>query len=71
MPWHPWIECNDRIDYDTMAESFIPQSYSEYENYWRIAARSLFSSVIQKVSYNQETSDLTRWILSRTLIETL
>lgn len=63
MPWHPWIECNDKIDYDSMAESFIPQSYSEHENYWRIAARSLFSSVIQKVNQNQETSDLTKWLL--------
>ena len=53
-PWHPWVECNNKIDYDSLAECFIPQSHSEDENYWRIAARSLFSSVIQKVSQNQE-----------------
>ena len=62
-PWHPWIECQDKFDYDAIAESFIPQSYSQSENYWRIAARTLFSAIIQKTANTRKTSELTQWIL--------
>ncbi len=62
-PWHPWAECVDRFDYDALAESFIPQNHSQSENYWRIASRSLFTSLLQKLSYTQKTSELGRWVL--------
>lgn len=65
--WHPWAECIDKFDYDALAESFIPQSHSQNENYWRIASRSLFSALLQKLSNTQETSELSRWILFESL----
>lgn len=61
--WHPWIECLNKFDYESMAESFIPQSYSDHENYWRIAARSLLSASLEKLSQSKQTSELARWLL--------
>lgn len=61
--WHPWIECQNRFDYEALAESFIPHTYSEHENYWRQASRSLFSSVLQKLNDSEKTSEMVRWLL--------
>lgn len=63
LPWHPWIECEEKFDFDALAESFIPQTSSQHENYWRIAARTLFSSVLQKLEDTNKTSELSRWLL--------
>lgn len=65
--WHPWVECQERLDYEALAESFIPQSYSELENYWRIAARSLLSSLLLKTAQTKSNSELTRWALFESL----
>lgn len=62
-PWNPWIECQNRFDYEALTESFIPQSFSEHENYWHNASRSVFSAVLQKLSNEQKTSELVRWLL--------
>lgn len=62
-PWHPWVECVDQFDYDSLAESFIPQTSLDSENYWRTAARSLVSSVLQKTKDLKRTSELTQWLL--------
>lgn len=67
--WNPWIECSNKFDYEALAESFIPQSYAENENYWRQAARSLFSSLLQKLSDTQKISELIRWSLFEPLPE--
>jgi len=61
--WHPWVECIDHFDYDSIAESFIPQSPLDSENYWRTAARSLLSSVLQKTKDLKRTSELAQWLL--------
>lgn len=61
--WHPWIECQNRFDYEALAESFIPHGSSEYENYWHNAARSVFSTVLQRLNNDQKTSELIRWLL--------
>lgn len=61
--WHPWAECRNRFDIDEIAECFIPSTYSEHENYWRTAARTVFCSLMQKCETEKRTSDLTRWIL--------
>lgn len=62
-PWHPWCECRDRLDYESIAEGFIPQSHSENDNYWRTAARSLLSSALLKLESIQTTSELTNKLL--------
>ena len=61
--WSPWIECRDEFDYDALAESFIPQSYCEKENYWRTAARSLFSSALKIQSQEQQLEALVELLL--------
>ena len=61
--WHPWIECHDCFDFDNLAESIIPQSYNDHENYWRTAARCLFSAVLQKLKDAKRTSELAHWLL--------
>jgi len=66
-PWHPWIECENPMDYDAIAENFIPNSNSEQENYWRTAGRSVFSSLLQKTEISKKTSDLSKWILFESL----
>jgi type IV conjugative transfer system coupling protein TraD len=63
VPWHPWAECADKFDFDAIAESFIPQSLAQQENYWRMAARSLFSAVLQKTGNMRKTSEVCRWLL--------
>lgn len=52
--WHPWAECKTPFDFAEIAESFIPHSHSEHDNYWRQATRTLFSSTLQK--FNGEFS---------------
>lgn len=61
--WHPWAECNNNLDIEELAECFIPSSHSEHDDYWRNAARSVFSALIQKVQVSKRASDLTRWML--------
>ena len=65
--WHPWAECQDQLDIESLAEGFIPQSYSENDNYWRSAARSLLSSVLWKLRTSQQTSELTNQLLFESL----
>lgn len=65
--WHPWIECLDQFDFDALAMSFIPQSYSEHDNYWHTAARSLFSSVMLKLNHQRRLSELSNWLLYESL----
>ncbi len=65
--WSPWADCEDRFDYEEMAESFIPISNRESEGYWRTAAKSLFSSLLQKLDETKRISDLVRWVLFSSL----
>lgn len=62
-PWNPWAECENLFDYESLAESFIPHTHHENENYWRTAARALFSSLLQKTEDSQLTSELSKWLL--------
>ncbi len=65
--WNPWIECQDLFDYEALAESFIPQSYSQHDNYWNTAARALYSSILIKLAQTQQVSQLSRWLLYESL----
>ena len=65
--WHPWAECEDKSDYESLAESFVPSGVSDNENYWRFAARSLVSSVLWKLRMQKKTSEFSQWILTRPL----
>lgn len=67
--WHPWAECETQSDYASIAESFIPHSHAENENYWRLASRSLLASMLHKFSDTKKTSELVRWMLYEQLPE--
>ena len=69
VPWSPWIECKTDFDFDEIAECFIPSSLNDNENYWRIAARSLFSSVLKKTKDSKKLPELQEWILSKPLTD--
>jgi|LakMenEpi03Aug12_release.lakeMendotaPanAssembly.Ray.scaffolds.fasta_scaffold03135_25 type IV conjugative transfer system coupling protein TraD len=66
-PWHPWAECQSYFDYEAIAESFIPQANYEHENYWRVSARSVFSSLLQKLNDTKKNSELKHWVLYESL----
>lgn len=66
-PWHPWAECRDRFDRDSLCEGLIPVSTHDQENYWRSAARTLLSSLLEKLEKTPRTSNLTRWVLYKPL----
>ncbi len=65
--WSPWSECSSKQDYDIIAESFIPPSYNDHESYWRTAARSLFSALLQKLEPIKKNTDIVRWTLYESL----
>lgn len=67
--WTPWADCQTKFDYEEMAESFIPPSHYEGESYWRNAAKSLFSSLLQKLEVTKCNSDLVKWSLFKPLKE--
>ena len=52
------MECKEIYDYDALAESFIPSSNSENEGYWRTAAQSVFSALLQKTKDARSTKGL-------------
>lgn len=66
-PWHPWVECRDRFDYDSLAESLIPSSHCEKENYWRSAAQSVVKSTLEKMDDVQQLSNFIRLTLHEPL----
>ena len=66
-PWHLWSECKNPFDYDSVAESFIPTSHNEHENYWRRSAQAVFSALLAKTSERRKSSDLVNWMLSKPL----
>jgi type IV conjugative transfer system coupling protein TraD len=68
-PWHPWIECIDKTNYAAMAESFIPQSLSEGDNYWRTSARIVLSSLLEQLEDKPSNTALAEKILREPLKE--
>ena len=58
--WHPWCECRDSFDYKSLAQSFIPSSYREDENFWRKAAQEVFYAILQVKKEERRTSSLTK-----------
>lgn len=68
-PWYPWIECHDKTSYAAMAESFIPQSLSENDNYWRTSARIVLSSLLEQLENMPNNFALAEKILRAPLKE--
>ena len=62
-PWHPWAECRDSYDYDAMAQSFIPSSYNDSENFWRVTAQEVFCSILNMKSSEKKITEVSKLIL--------
>ncbi|HNA62639.1 MAG TPA: type IV secretion system DNA-binding domain-containing protein [Rhabdochlamydiaceae bacterium] len=65
--WHPWAECLHPSDYKTIAQSFIPSSYREDENFWRKGAQEVFSAALKALTYSERTSALSKLLLHDSL----
>lgn len=61
--WHPWCECRDSFDYKSLAQSFIPSSHNEQEDFWRKAAQEVFSSILEMKSVEKKLSEVTKLLL--------
>jgi len=56
--WNPWAEGETQADYASMAESFISTSNLDSENYWRLASKTVFSSLLQLFGDKKLTSEI-------------
>jgi len=61
--WHPWAECSHPSDFKTIAQSFIPSSYREDENFWRKGAQEVFAAALKALAYSERTSALSKLLL--------
>jgi len=61
--WHPWCECHDSYDYKTLAQSFIPSSHNEDENFWRKGAQEVFCSILETKSTEKLVSEVVKLLL--------
>lgn len=61
--WHPWCECHDSFDYKTLAQSFIPSSHNEDENFWRKSAQEVFSSILEMKAVERKISEVVKLLL--------
>lgn len=61
--WHPWCECSEPYDYKALAQSFIPLSTHEDDNFWRKAAQEVFCSALGVKNQEQKLSSLTQLLL--------
>ncbi len=61
--WHPWCECHDSYDFKSLAQSFIPTSYNEEDNFWRKAAQEVFCSLLTTKAAEAKPSQLVKSLL--------
>lgn len=61
--WHPWCECSQVEDYKSMAQSFIPSSYREEENFWRKGAQEVFYAALRECAEVKSTASLSKLLL--------
>lgn len=69
VPWHPWCECHESYDYKTLAQSFIPPSHREDENFWRKSAQEVFSSLLEIKSAEKRISEVVNLLLYVPLLQ--
>lgn len=65
--WHPWCECKEVYDYESLAQSFIPSTHNADEDFWRNSAQAIFSSALQIKAEERKTSELLRLMLFESL----
>ena len=63
VPWHPWCECTEVYDYESLAQSFIPSAQNAEDDFWRKSAQAVFSAALQVKAEEKKTSELLRLLL--------
>lgn len=61
--WHPWAECEQDCDYKSVAQSFIPSSHREEENFWRKGAQEVFYAALKECAEAKSTAALSKLML--------
>lgn len=69
--WSIFNEARDKIDFDNIASALIPEKASNIDTFWNEAARTMFSSVANKMkeSGNISNKELTNVLLKNRLTE--
>lgn len=65
--WHPWCEGIDHVSLKSLAQSFIPSSFREEENFWRKGAQEVFFAALKETAFPAKTSTLTKLLLHDSL----
>ncbi len=65
--WHPWCECKEVYDYESLAQSFIPSAHNADDDFWRTSAQAIFSSALQIKAEEKKVSELLRLMLFESL----
>jgi type IV conjugative transfer system coupling protein TraD len=69
LSWHPWLEAESSTERKALAESLIPLSCSDREDYWRAAARAVFTALMEKLEDEQSIGHLLNLALTVPLQE--
>ncbi|WP_316355516.1 type IV secretion system DNA-binding domain-containing protein [Candidatus Neptunichlamydia sp. REUL1] len=80
--WSPWLDAADEIEYEALAKSFIPNKAKDHDSFWKEAAATVFSSLMEVYADLDDDDDdkltpleaLTEMLLARPindLIDTL
>lgn len=56
--WHPWCECKDDIDIETIVENFIPHSHHPEERFWVQTAQEVLRTTLKKMKDTPSTREL-------------
>lgn len=76
--WTPWLDATDEIEYEALAKSFIPTKAKDHDSFWKEAAATVFSSLLEVYAKNGDDEekgkpleDLTKMLLARPIDDLL
>jgi len=55
--WSPWLDAADEIEYEALAKSFIPNKAKDHDSFWKEAAATVFSSLLEVYSDLDDDDD--------------
>lgn len=66
--WHPWCECQDKLDFKAICQGFVPSSYREEESFWRKGAQEIFYCSLIEKAQEKKTSALVKLLMHDPLL---
>ena len=74
--WTPWLDAKNDIDREALAKSFIPTKAKDHDSFWKEAAATVFSSLLEVYAEPDDDDDksipleaLTEMLLARPINE--